>query len=196
MTQPPTLPTNPYDFEPERSPSTSSGSTPYTRPIAERSSDYSQQEIIIHDPQANPIAPYAQNYPAPPVQAAPGVYPYPVYDVAVRSNEERYTDAPIHPLAALIMIVMDWLWGLGEAGGTATVVGVVAVPVLMACTAGTSFFATLFVQKFVARDGWGTAFAKAVVTGIIAGVPFPVAGTAFGAALLAWAGIGALGRRR
>jgi hypothetical protein len=45
------------------------------------------------------------------------------------------------------------------------------------------------VQRHIDNDTWGAALAKGLVMGIIAGVPYPVAGTAVGLPLLAWAGI-------
>jgi hypothetical protein len=109
--------------------------------------------------------------------------------------ETPYQGAPIHPLAALGTIALDLVWGVGEAGGTATVVGMVAVPVLMLCTATLAFWLTLTIQRFVARDTWSAAFAKGLLMAIIAGVPYPVAGTAVGSVMLAWAGLSALGRK-
>jgi hypothetical protein len=50
------------------------------------------------------------------------------------------------------------------------------------------FLSTLFVQRYLAKDDWGASVAKGLVMGIIAGVPFPVTGTAIGAILLGWAG--------
>lgn len=48
------------------------------------------------------------------------------------------------------------------------------------------------VQKFIARDSIGESVAKAFVMAVVACVPFPVAGTAFGALLLGTAGINLL----
>jgi hypothetical protein len=89
--------------------------------------------------------------------------------------------APIHPLAALTIIVLDNVFGWidiipGAMLGTSLLVG------------GLGFLSTLFVQHYLAKDEWGESVAKGFVMGIIAGVPFQVTGTAVGALLLGWAG--------
>jgi hypothetical protein len=89
--------------------------------------------------------------------------------------------APIHPLAALTIIVLDNTFGWidlvpGAILGTSLLVG------------GLGFLSTLFVQRYLAKDEWGESLAKGLVMGIIAGVPFQVTGTAVGAILLGWAG--------
>jgi hypothetical protein len=92
--------------------------------------------------------------------------------------------APIHPLAALTVIVLDNVFGWvdllpGAVLGTSLLVG------------GLGFLSTLFVQRYLSKDGWGESLAKGLVMGIIAGVPFQVTGTAVGALLLGWAGASA-----
>jgi hypothetical protein len=90
--------------------------------------------------------------------------------------------APIHPLAAMSIIVLDNVFGWidivpGAILGTSLLVG------------GLGFLSTLFVQRYLAKDEWGASVAKGLVMGIIAGVPFQVIGTAVGIPLLAWAGL-------
>ncbi len=91
--------------------------------------------------------------------------------------------APIHPMAALATIVLDNVFGVLE----------IVDPFLLVLTSlgvGTvGFVTTLFVQRYLAKDGWGASIAKGLVMGIIAGVPFQVTGTAVGIPLLAWAGL-------
>lgn len=90
--------------------------------------------------------------------------------------------APIHPLAALTTIVLDNLFGLPE---VAMATWFVTVPVI----GGIGFLTTLFVQRYLAKDGWGASLAKGLVMGVLAGVPFQVTGSAAGGILLAWAGL-------
>lgn len=112
----------------------------------------------------------------------------------MQANQPTTTGGPpIHYLAALLTVIMDWIWGTAEGGATLTGVGILAVPLLMLATGGTAFMGTLLIQKFVAVDGWGKSFAKAFIMGIIAGLPFMVAGTAVGGVLLGWAGLSGLG---
>ncbi len=90
--------------------------------------------------------------------------------------------APVHPLAALATLVLDNVFGVVE----------IADPFLLLITGlsvgviGT--LAVTFVQRYMAREGWGVSIAKGLVMGIIAGVPYPVSGTAVGVVLLGWAG--------
>jgi hypothetical protein len=91
--------------------------------------------------------------------------------------------APIHPLAALATLVLDNVFGIFEiVDPFLLVLTSVSVGVIGAVT-------TMFVQRYLAKDGWGASVAKGLVMGIIAGVPFQVTGTAIGIPLLAWAGL-------
>ena len=91
--------------------------------------------------------------------------------------------APIHPLAALATLVLDNIFGVVEiVDPLALILTSVSVGVLGGVT-------TMFVQHYLAKDGWGASVAKGLVMGIVAGVPFQVTGTAVGIPLLAWAGL-------
>jgi hypothetical protein len=101
----------------------------------------------------------------------------------VLQPESRHSipPAPIHPLAALTTIVLDNVFGWidiipGAILGTSLLVG------------GLGFLSTTLIQHYLSKDEWGPSVAKGLVLGIIAGVPFQVAGTAVGAILLGWAG--------
>jgi hypothetical protein len=87
--------------------------------------------------------------------------------------------APVHPLAAFATIVLDGIFFMVEVVNPFIAIGIGVL----------GFTATTLVQRFVAGDSWGAAIAKGMVLGIVAGVPFPVAGTAVGLPLLAWAGL-------
>jgi len=99
------------------------------------------------------------------------------------SDERRVPAAPIHPLAALATIALDGFFGVFE----------ILDPMLLLFSGiGIGFLgfaATTLVQHNLAKDGWGTAIAKGLVMGIIAGIPYPVASTVVGAPLLVWAGV-------
>lgn len=91
--------------------------------------------------------------------------------------------APIHPLAALVTVVLDNVFGVFEILDPFMIVLTsVSVGVL-----GT--VSTMLVQRYLAKDEWGPSIAKGLVMGIIAGVPFPVTGTVVGVPLLAWSGL-------
>ena len=91
--------------------------------------------------------------------------------------------APIHPLAALVTIVLDNLFALPEIAGPE--LWIITIPLV----GGAGFVATTLVQRYLAKDSWGESIAKGLVMGIIAGVPISVPGTAVGGVLLAWAGL-------
>lgn len=91
--------------------------------------------------------------------------------------------APIHPLAALSTLVLDNIFGIFEiVDPLALVVTSISVGVLNAV-------ATTLVQHYLSKEEWGPSAAKGVVMGILAGVPFQVAGTVVGIPLLGWAGL-------
>ena len=90
---------------------------------------------------------------------------------------------PVYPLAALVTVVLDNVFGVLE---------LVDPLVILFTSVIVAFFGTLsvtLIQRYLAKDGWGKAIAKGLAMGIIAGVPFPVTGTAVGVPLLAWAGL-------
>lgn len=98
------------------------------------------------------------------------------------SEESRQiTPPPIHPMAAFATIALDgiFFFFFFEAVNPLAVLGIGAL----------GFAATTMVQRFLDNDSWGAAIAKGLVMGIVAGVPYPVAGTAVGLPLLAWAGL-------
>ncbi len=100
-------------------------------------------------------------------------------------SDERRSVAgpPIHPLAAFAIIALDGVFGAFEIlDPFALVFTSIGVGFL-------GFVSTTMVQRHLAGENWGAAIAKGLVMGIIAGVPFPVVGTAIGAPLLIWAGI-------
>ena len=91
--------------------------------------------------------------------------------------------APIHPLAALATITLDNIFGVFEIFDP-------LVLVLTSVTVGViGTVSTTLVQHYLSKDGWGASIAKGMVMGILAGVPFQVAGTVVGVPLLAWAGM-------
>jgi len=95
----------------------------------------------------------------------------------------RIPDSPIHPLAALVTIALDGVFGVVE----------IFDPFLLVFTSlGVGVLGGIsisLIQRFLAGDSWGAAIAKGLALGIVAGVPYPIAGTAIGAPLLAWSGL-------
>ena len=90
---------------------------------------------------------------------------------------------PVHPLSALVTVVLDNVFGVLE------FVDPLVILFTSVIVAGAGTLCTTLVQRYLAKDSWGKAIAKGLAMGIIAGVPFPVTGTAIGVPLLAWAGL-------
>jgi len=91
--------------------------------------------------------------------------------------------APIHPLAALVTVILDNVFGVFEFVDPFVIL-------LTSLTVGTlGAVTTMLIQRYLAKEEWGPSVAKGLVMGIIAGVPFSVTGTAVGVPLLAWAGL-------
>ncbi|MBN2388667.1 MAG: hypothetical protein JXB85_16740 [Anaerolineales bacterium] len=94
--------------------------------------------------------------------------------------------APIHPLAALVTLAFDYVFTIPELFST------LAPPMLLLTSLGIGALGMTVVtllQRYLASDEWGPAVAKGLLMGILAGVPYPVAGTVVGIPLLAWAGL-------
>ena len=91
-------------------------------------------------------------------------------------------DAPIHPLAAALLVFVDNLWMLAEWNA---VMWFLTIPLSFLSV----FVPTLFLQRCLHRDGWGKALGKGLLLGVLAGAPTSVTGTPVGIALLTWAGI-------
>jgi hypothetical protein len=95
----------------------------------------------------------------------------------------------IHPLAALVLMVIDALWTMAD---WATVAWIFTIPL--------SFFAVLlpafFIQKHMNGDSAGKAMAVSAFLGILAAVPTPIMGTTVGAIALALSGLRSLRRER
>lgn len=105
----------------------------------------------------------------------------------VKAHERGIPAPPVHPLSALATMMLDAVWGVVDFTGF-------AIPLMSLVTGALCFASVLAVQRAVAKDSWGAAFARALVLAVLAGVPFMVMGTAAGAVLLGWAGLRGLSR--
>lgn len=121
----------------------------------------------------------------------------PVIDVEIVSHgagsREEHARAgsakpPVHPLAAVILLVVDNLWNLAD---WAVVTWGVTIPAAFLSV----FVPTLILHRRSLGQSPVRAVGWATLLGAIAAVPFSVGGTAIGAALLAWLGIQRLGNK-
>jgi len=98
---------------------------------------------------------------------------------------ERRAKSLIHPLAALLLMVIDALWTMAD---WAMMAWIFTIPL--------SFFAvflpTFFIQKHMNSDSVGKATAISAFLGILAAVPTPIMGTTVGAIALGLSGLRSL----
>ena len=92
----------------------------------------------------------------------------------------------IHPVSALLLIVIDALWTLPD---MATIAWIVTIPACFLAVA----IPTFLIQKLMKKDSAGKAFGVAAALGVLAAVPTPIMGTAVGAIALGLAGLRFLG---
>ena len=93
--------------------------------------------------------------------------------------------APIHPLSAMALLLIDNLWMLEE---WLIIDWIITIPLCFI----TVFVPVFFVQKLLHKDSTGRALGYAALLGVIAAVPTSVTGTPVGLAFLAWTGIAKL----
>lgn len=87
----------------------------------------------------------------------------------------------IHPLAAVVLVVVDSLWTLAD---WAAVLWLVTIPLSFVAVA----FPTLLIQKFLNHDSLLRSLAVSAFLGVLAAVPTPIMGTSVGVFVLALAG--------
>lgn len=101
------------------------------------------------------------------------------------SGPARGGGPPIHPLAALLLLVIDNLWNLPE---------FLAIdwPITIPLSFLTVFVPTLLIQRLLKKNSVRRALGYGFLLGLIAAVPFSVTGTPVGLTLLAWTGLSAM----
>lgn len=102
---------------------------------------------------------------------------------------DRPSQPLIHPLSALLLIIIDNLWTIAD---WAALMWIITIPL--------SFFAVLvpafLVQKYLKGDRTGRSFAVSTFLAVLAAVPTPVTGTVAGTIALGFAGFRALRSRK
>lgn len=90
----------------------------------------------------------------------------------------------LHPVSGLIILGLDWLFfGSNLLSGGA----LVAVWSLVGFLTGG--LGVMLIQKRIQGDTTKAGFWKGLVSGIVVGLPFPIAGTALGAFVLTLSGL-------
>ena len=100
------------------------------------------------------------------------------------TQSKRRAKSHLHPLSGLWVFAIDNVFF-----GTTMVTGGLTLPLscALACCAGT--LGVLFFQKVLARDSFGQTIRKALIAGVICGLPFSIAGTVYGGWILTMAGL-------
>jgi hypothetical protein len=96
----------------------------------------------------------------------------------------RDWDVPIHYLSIVAIVALDIIWGFLEGWSALSAPLFVLILSLIVGLAGG--MAVYYVQRFMAHDEQHVATAKAIVMGIVAGVPFMVTGTVLGLTIMVW----------
>lgn len=91
----------------------------------------------------------------------------------------------------MLTIFIDWVFFGAEA-----VTGGLALPVSCLAAFTITLAGVYLVQRHLDADGRGEGAAKAFFAGVLAGAPFPIAGTVFGALVLSLSGLSALDWKR
>ena len=85
----------------------------------------------------------------------------------------------LHPYSAGLLIFMDNIfWGVN-----ALTLGL-STPVICIIAFFVTGIVVFLIQKYLAKESMGECFGKAAITGVLAGIPTSITGTAFGTAIL------------
>ncbi len=83
-------------------------------------------------------------------------------------NLYLYITQRIHPGSILLAIALDLFWSLFETGSSASLVGIVLLPILSGTIFITSFGAVTLIQRYASNDKWSAAMSKGLALGIFA----------------------------
>ncbi len=93
---------------------------------------------------------------------------------------------PLHPLSSAVTLALDAIFGFSES------IMPFSLPITMAVVFCACTISVTLIEKNIAHDSLGAAFAKGFAMGILAGLPYPVMGTAAGTIFLGWSGLSRL----
>ena len=105
-------------------------------------------------------------------------------DISIVNSNQQDNKTLFHPASAIITLSVD----VAFFGADAMALGV-DLPVTITLAFLSAFVGTFFVQKVVANEKILPSIIKAIFLGIMAGIPFPIAGTAVGIFILGAAGL-------
>lgn len=87
-----------------------------------------------------------------------------------------YITQHIHPGSIVVAVAFDLLWSVFEGGATASILGIILLPVMIVMIFAASFGAVTLIQRFGAGDEWSSALMKGLVLGVLAAIPFSAVG--------------------
>jgi hypothetical protein len=90
----------------------------------------------------------------------------------------------LHPLSGLAILLIDNAFFLGELATMGLSLPVTCLLAFLSTVVGVGL-----IQKLLAGNEWRPAIGKAVLGGIAAGLPFPIAGTLAGGIIMAVSGM-------
>ena len=105
-------------------------------------------------------------------------------------TEDSAAGSFLHPASGALILGTDWLLFSG-----AVFSGGLALPAAVAVGFLGGLIGVTCIQRFAARQGWGRALAKGLLSGVVVGLPFPIGGTVLGGAVLAMSGLDQVRRR-
>lgn len=112
--------------------------------------------------------------------------------VVIPAPAKKPPEPPLHILSSLVTVALDWVWFIVEMPATLSIAGLPVLLPLSLTLGALNLAAVTLIQHFMDGEPWGVAVAKGFAMGIIAGVPYPVFGTAIGAPLAIWGGFNEL----
>lgn len=95
----------------------------------------------------------------------------------------------IHPLAALLLMIVDAFWTIPDMAAIAWIITIPACFFVVALPA-------YLIHKHMNKDSAGKSLGVATLLGILAAIPTPITGTVVGAVVLSVAGLRSLGAKR
>lgn len=88
----------------------------------------------------------------------------------------------IHPVSALVLMAIDWLWTLPDFVAAAWVLTIPLCFLIVSVS-------TSLIQKFVNKDNIGKSIAVGFLLGVLAAIPSPITGTFVGVLVLTLSGL-------
>jgi hypothetical protein len=96
----------------------------------------------------------------------------------------------LHPTSGLLILAVDWFFFAPEAM-TAEAAAIVTAPLAFLITTAGVFW----IQRKRNGDTFGSALLKALLGGVLAGIPTPISGTIFGTFVLVLSGLSSWNQR-